>query len=280
MKILYTKQQVRNLVNETKLKGKKIGFVPTMGYLHHGHVALIKKSKEDGCFTIVSIFVNPLQFGPAEDFQRYPRDTDRDISILEKEDVDAVFIPSEEEMYQDPHIAEVNVPYLSDTLEGAYRPGHFRGVCTVVAKLFNIVQPERAYFGWKDAQQLVIIKKMVVDLDFDIEIVPVKTVRDPDGLAASSRNIYLPPQDRKKALILSKALHKIAEMVELYNMKEVQVLIDEGKKIINSEEVILEYLEAVDLETMKPVSIIKKNTGILGAIKIGSIRLIDNIIWE
>ncbi|MCM8814708.1 MAG: pantoate--beta-alanine ligase [Candidatus Omnitrophica bacterium] len=280
MEIIHRKNEVRTIIKEAKTRGKIIGFVPTMGYLHHGHISLIRKAIADGCFTIVSIFVNPLQFGPDEDFQRYPRDLVRDLSMLKKEFVDVVFVPSTDEMYTKSHLTEVRVPVISEKLEGKFRPGHFTGVCTVVAKLFNLTSPDKAYFGWKDAQQLIIIKKMVVDLDLHIEIVSVPTVRDSDGLAASSRNKYLSEQERKKALVLSRALQKIKEMVELENITDSEVLIATGKKIINSEDVELQYLEAVELENLEPVSVIKNNTGILGAIKVGKVRLIDNIIWE
>ncbi|MGC9066447.1 MAG: pantoate--beta-alanine ligase [Candidatus Ratteibacteria bacterium] len=280
MKIAKTKHQIRDIVIEARKMGKTIGFVPTMGYLHDGHVSLIKSSQKDGCFTIVSIFVNPLQFGPAEDFNRYPRDTERDLIILKKEATDAVFIPTTDEMYNSQHLTLVNVSGISERLEGAIRPGHFTGVCTVVTKLFNIIQPDNAYFGWKDAQQLVIIRKMVKDLDFHINIIPVPTVREPDGLAASSRNVYLSPEERKKALVLSKSLQKLSKMVEYYKIKDTNILIEEGKKIINTEDVELQYLEAVELENFTSVNIIGKNTGIVGAIKVGKVRLIDNIIWE
>lgn len=280
MKVLDKKSDIRSEIEDARRSGKKIGFVPTMGFLHQGHISLIRRAKEDGCFTIVSIFVNPLQFRPGEDFHRYPRDTNRDLSMLESESVDAVFTPSTEEMYKKPHLTEVSVSNISEKLEGAFRPGHFRGVCTVVTKLFNIVKPDRAYFGWKDAQQLIIIKKMVSDLDFNIEIIPAPTVRDPDGLAASSRNTYLSLQERKRALVLSRALQKIKEMVEFQQITDAAALIECGKEIINSENVELQYLEAVELENLEPVHTIKKNTGVLGAIKVGNVRLIDNIIWE
>jgi len=280
MEILKKKSQVRELVNKERSKKQIIGFVPTMGYLHQGHLSLIKKAKNDGCFTIVSIFVNPLQFGPSEDFQRYPRDTERDLKLLKEANADAVFIPSDEEMYNSNHLTFVNVSKLSEKLEGSFRPGHFAGVCTVCAKLFNIVQPDRAYFGWKDAQQLIIIRKMVRDLDFNISIVPVATVREEDGLAASSRNVYLSPDQRKKALVLSRALQKIEQMIKFESVIDVNLLIEEGKKIIKSEDVELQYLEAVELENLERVEKIRKNTGILGAIKVGNVRLIDNLIME
>jgi len=280
MEILKKKSQVRELVNRERSKKQIIGFVPTMGYLHQGHLSLIKKAKNDGCFTIVSIFVNPLQFGPSEDFQRYPRDTERDLKLLKEANADAVFIPSNEEMYNSNHLTFVNVSKLSEKLEGSFRPGHFAGVCTVCVKLFNIVQPDRAYFGWKDAQQLIIIRKMVRDLDFNISIVPVATVREEDGLAASSRNVYLSPDQRKKALVLSRALQKIEQMIKFESIIDANLLIEEGKKIIKSEDVELQYLEAVELENLERVEKIRKNTGILGAIKVGNVRLIDNLIME
>lgn len=280
MQITEKKEKIKEIVKKARLEGKVIGFIPTMGYLHEGHVSLITKAKEEGCFVVVSIFINPLQFSPKEDFEKYPRNMERDIAILEKHSIDALFSPSVQEMYQKPHLTDINVSKLSEKLEGRFRPRHFTGVCIVVAKLFNIIQPDKAYFGWKDAQQLIIIRKMVTDLNFELEIVPVPTFREKDGLAASSRNVYLSAQERKKACVLSKALHKVKEMVELDKIIQVNILIEEAKKIIASEDVELQYIEAVDLETLEPVSCIKKNTGILGAIKVGGIRLIDNIIWE
>ncbi len=280
MEILKTKREIRAVVKKAKESKRRIGFVPTMGYLHKGHLALIQNSMEDGCFTVVSIFVNPLQFGPSEDFQRYPRDIERDISILEKAKVDAVFLPSDDEMYPAGHLTVVSVPNLSGKFEGAIRPGHFTGVCTIVAKLFNIVQPHRAYFGWKDAQQLVVIRRMVKDLDFDISVIGVQTVREPDGLAASSRNVYLSEDQRRRALVLSRALQEIRQMVEYNKIIDAEVLISRGREIIKSEQVELQYLEAVELENFEIIKNIRKNTGIIGAIKVDKVRLIDNIIWD
>ena len=279
MEILTTKKQVREYVEKTRNSKKKIGLVPTMGSFHHGHLFLMEKSMLDGCLTIVSIFVNPLQFGPSEDFQRYPRNIEKDISILNKTGINAVFMPSVEEMYSKNHLATIFLPNLAEKLEGSIRPGHFAGVCTVVAKLFNIVQPHNAYFGWKDAQQLIIIRKMVKDLDFGISIIGVPTVRDVDGLAASSRNIYLSESQRKQALVLSRALQKMKEMVEYNKIRDAKTLISLGRGIIEKENVELQYLEAVELENLEAVEKIGKNTGILGAIRIGDVRLIDNIVW-
>ena len=179
-----------------------VGFVPTMGYLHEGHLVLARRARAENDVVAVSIFVNPTQFGPTEDFTRYPRDPERDLGLLESEGVDLVLMPPPEDMYPERFSTWVNVEKVTDVLEGAFRPGHFRGVATVVAKLFNIVEPTRAYFGQKDAQQAVVIKKMVTDLNMNLDVVLVPTVREPDGLAMSSRNIYLNPEERQAALVL------------------------------------------------------------------------------
>ena len=261
-------------------EGKIIGFVPTMGYLHEGHLSLIRKAREETEIVVVSIYVNPTQFGPGEDFDRYPRDLERDRNILENERVDILFAPSDKDMYPPDFSTYVEETKLSQRWEGERRPGHFRGVTTIVAKLFNIVLPHRAYFGEKDWQQAKIIKRMVRDLNFPVEIIVLPTVREKDGLAASSRNTYLSEKDREKALCLYKALHKIKEMVELEGIRESDILLKEGKKIIeNTEGVKLQYLEAVNLKNLNPVKKIKKGVMVAGAIKIGKVRLIDNIIF-
>jgi len=278
MKIIRTKSELAELLKQFRRDGL-LGFVPTMGYLHRGHISLVERSISDCAHTVVSIFVNPLQFGPSEDYQRYPRDEERDSQMLDEAGVDAVFIPSVSEMYPGACLTSVNVQRLAEKLEGRFRPGHFAGVCTVVAKLLNIVQPDSAYFGWKDAQQLIIIRRMVKDLDFPVEIIGLPTVREPDGLAASSRNVYLSPGDRKKALSLSKSLQIIEKMVNLKKVNDAAVLIQEGKKVIENSGVEIQYLEAVDLENLESVEKVGKGTGILGAIKVAGIRLIDNIVW-
>ncbi len=278
MKIFRRINEIKSEVKKRKEKEETIGFVPTMGYLHKGHISLIKRARKENDVVVVSIFVNPTQFGPGEDFERYPRDEKRDIEILEKENVDIVFIPETREMYKEEYKTWVYVEEYSEILEGDFRPGHFKGVCTVVLKLFNIVQPDRSYFGWKDAQQLIIIKKMVEDLNVPVEIIGCPTVREEDGLAASSRNVYLSDEDRKKALCLYKALKKIEEMVKngIFETKE---LIEEGKKVIKEAEgVQLQYLKIVNIENLKEVKKAGKNTIVLGAIKIGDVRLIDNIL--
>lgn len=277
MEIFRSKSKLTERIKELKKTGKSIGFVPTMGYLHSGHISLIRRARYENDVVVVSIFVNPTQFGPGEDFERYPRDEKRDIEILEKEKVDIVFIPGIEEMYTSDHKTWVNVEKFSEILEGKFRPGHFRGVCTVVAKLFNIVLPDRSYFGWKDAQQLIIVKRMVKDLDIPVEIIGCPTVREKDGLAASSRNVYLNPDERERALCLFKALKKIEEMVK-NGEKNCKKLKEAGKKVILSTKgVELQYLEIVDINNLEPVEEIGENTIVLGAIKIGNVRLIDNI---
>jgi len=271
--------EVRNEINRIKKENKIIGFVPTMGYLHKGHISLIKKAKEECDYVVVSIFVNPTQFCPGEDFDRYPRDIKRDIKILENEKVDLLFNPDIDEMYKKDHKTWVIVDEISDIYEGKFRPGHFKGVCTVVIKLFNIIQPDKAYFGWKDFQQLIIIKKMVDDLNIPVEIIGCPTIREDDGLAASSRNVYLNEEERKKALCLYKALKKIEEMIKKEKIYDCEVLIKEGKKIIEKEEgVEIQYLDIVNMDNMKKIKKIEGRVAIIGAIKIGNVRLIDNLI--
>jgi pantoate--beta-alanine ligase len=279
MKILKKINEVRDEIKKVKKENKIIGFVPTMGYLHEGHISLIKKAKEECDYVVVSIFVNPTQFCPGEDFDRYPRDIERDIKILENEKVDLLFNPNIEEMYKKEHKTWVIVDEISDIYEGKFRPGHFKGVCTVVIKLFNIVQPDKAYFGWKDFQQLIIIKKMVDDLNIPVEIIGCPTIREEDGLAASSRNVYLNEEERKKALCLYKALKKIEEMIKNEKIYECEILIKEGRKIIEEEEgVEIQYLDIVSMDNMKKLEKIEGKAVIIGAIKIGNIRLIDNLI--
>jgi len=280
MEIVKKVEEVRAKIKEVKKKGEITGFVPTMGYLHKGHISLIKRAKEECDFVSVSIFVNPTQFGPGEDFDRYPRDFGRDKKILEDENVDLLFFPEVEEMYPPDFKTYVNVEKYSEILEGKFRPGHFKGVCTVVLKLLNIFQPDKAYFGWKDAQQLIIVKKMVDDLNLQCEIIGCETVREEDGLACSSRNVYLNSEERKKAVCLYKALNRIEELVKKERIYDCKKLIEEGKKIIESENVEIQYLEIVRISDLEPVEKIEKNVIVLGAIKIGNIRLIDNIRIE
>ena len=270
MKILKTPKEAIQYRNS--LKGS-IGFVPTMGALHQGHLELIKKARNENDFVIVSIFVNPTQFLPGEDLEKYPRKLEADFEICKRAQVDAVFTPSTENMYNEDEIL-IKAPKIKGyILEGFFRPGHFDGVLQVVNKLFNIIKPTKAYFGKKDAQQLYLINQMVKNFFFDIEIVSVDTVREKDGLALSSRNVYLSPQERKRALTISKALKKAAKLsTTTDNIEEIK---KEMKNILDVDE--LQYIAFVDREFNYIQKIIPNNTIILIAAKIGSTRLIDNI---
>lgn len=257
--------------------GQSIGLVPTMGYFHRGHLSLMERARRENDRVVVSLFVNPTQFGPGEDFERYPRDPDRDRALAEAAGVDAIFSPSPGEMYPQGFQTYVEVTELSQGLCGASRPGHFRGVATVVTKLFNIVQPDRAYFGEKDAQQLRVVKRMVTDLNLPVEIIPVATVREPDGLAMSSRNTYLSPEERRAALVLSKSLFYARERVEGGEC-DVCRLKAEMREIISREPLVdLEYLEFRDSDSLQPVSAVKGEVLIALAARVGKTRLIDNI---
>jgi pantoate--beta-alanine ligase len=257
-----------------------VGFVPTMGYLHEGHVSLVRRAKEENDFTVVSIFVNPTQFGPHEDFKKYPRNTKRDLAMLEPL-TDIVFMPSAAEMYPVNYDTWVEVKGITEPLEGAERPGHFRGVSTVVTKLFNIVRPTRAYFGQKDAQQLLVIKKMAADLDMDLEVVACPTVREPDGLAMSSRNTYLTPEQRKAAPVLNKAL-TLAQEMWAKGEKDPGEIRHEMKTLIEKESLAdIHYISIADAVTLKEFLHHMKQPALVSlAVKIGRTRLIDNIILE
>lgn len=257
-------------------EGKSVGFVPTMGYLHEGHLSLVKRAREENEIVVVSIFVNPTQFGPNEDYNRYPRDLNRDLKLLEPYNVDVVFHPSVDEMYPEGYKTYVEVLDITERLCGKSRPGHFRGVTTVCTKLFNIVKPTRAYFGKKDFQQLVVIKRMVKDLNMDIEIVPMPIVREPDGLAMSSRNTYLNEEERKAATCLYRALKKAQELFEK-GERDPKRLKEEITRIIESERLAkIDYVEVVDPENFLPVDKLTEGTLVALAVKIGPARLIDN----
>ncbi len=257
-----------------------IGFVPTMGFLHKGHLSLVKKAKAENSTVVVSIFVNPTQFGPTEDFKTYPRNLERDLSLLEKAHTDIVFIPSNEEMYPPEFNSWIEVQKLTDKLEGKSRPGHFKGVTTVVAKLFNIIEPTRAYFGQKDAQQALVIQKMVVDLNMNLEIVVCPTVREKDGLAMSSRNTYLNPQEREAAAVLFKALTRAQQMREKGESKA-ERLCQEIVAFIKEEPLAtIEYISIADTQTLEELTEISKPALVSMAIRIGQTRLIDNIVLK
>lgn len=264
-----------------KRKNKSIGFVPTMGALHEGHLSLVHRARKENDILVVSIFVNPKQFGPNEDYLRYPRPFERDRKLCEKEKVDILFAPSVKEMYPDGYLSYVTVEKLSDKLCGKYRPGHFRGVATVVTKLFNIVQPDRAYFGEKDFQQLQIIKKMVKDLNLPIEIVSCPTVRERNGLALSSRNLYLNPEERIRALSLNQALKKAKDLITKQKVRDTEKIIQEMKKIIlPARPSKIDYIEIVHPETFEPLKQAKPPLLIALAVWFGKTRLIDNLLLE
>ena len=279
MQVTNTIEKTRELVNNWKKEGKTIGLVPTMGYLHEGHASLIRRCREENDIVVVSDFVNPTQFGPTEDLEAYPRDFKRDSELCESLGADVIFHPEPKDMYHDPH-AFVSIDTLSDTLCGKTRPIHFKGVCTVVSKLFNIVKPNRAYFGQKDAQQLAIIRRMVRDLNMDIEIVGCPIVREEDGLAKSSRNTYLNEEERKAALILSKAVFLGKKMVEDGETSAAAVKEAMIKKIESEPMAKIDYVEAVDGLSMQPVEEIKAPVLVAMAVYIGKTRLIDNFIVE
>ena len=278
MKIVKTVDEVRAQVKEWRKAGLSVGLVPTMGYLHEGHQSLIKKSVEQNDRTVVSVFVNPMQFGPTEDLESYPRDLEADAKLVESTGGDLIFNPEPEEMYKDGFCSFVNMTGLPDALCGLTRPVHFKGVCTVVNKLFNIVKPDRAYFGEKDAQQLAIIMRMVKDLNMDIEIVGCPIIREADGLAKSSRNIYLTPEERKAAVILSKSVALGKKMVA-EGEKDAKKIVTAMKELINSEPLAtIDYVEMVDMDTMKAIDEVKGHVLCAMAVKVGKARLIDNFI--
>ena len=277
MKLVTSIDELRKEVKEWKKSGLTVGIVPTMGFLHEGHKSLIHRAVAENDKVVVSNFVNPSQFGPNEDYESYPRDQKKDFELCENEGAAIMFAPTPEEMYCDPKVY-VAINDLSEKLCGKTRPIHFKGVCTVVSKLFNIVTPDRAYFGQKDAQQLIIIKKMVKDLNFGIEIVGCPIIREADGLAKSSRNTYLNDEERKAALCLSKSIKKAKELVAGGNVDAVSV-VNEMKAVINEEKLAkIDYVEAVSEETLEPVEKLSKGNLVAMAVYIGKTRLIDNFI--
>jgi len=257
-----------------------VGLVPTMGYLHEGHLSLVRQARALNPTLVVSIFVNPTQFGPREDFRAYPRDTNRDLARLEKEKTDIVFIPPAEEMYPPGFDSWVEVAGVTERLEGACRPGHFRGVTTVCAKLFNIIQPDIAYFGQKDAQQVIVIRKMVADLNMNLKVITLPTVREPDGLAMSSRNTYLNPEERRAALVLYQAL-KLARKLWSEGETDAARIRREMLALIKREPLVkVDYVSIADPETLEELDKVKSSALASLAVKIGTTRLIDNVVLE
>lgn len=291
MKVFREINELRKYLKSERLasagQGKFIqtGLVPTMGYLHEGHASLLRKAREENDLVVLSIFVNPIQFGPNEDLDKYPRDEKNDLQLAEREGVDAVFLPSVDEMYPTPTKTKVTVQQLTSTLCGASRPGHFDGVTTVVSKLMHIVQPDHAYFGQKDAQQAAVISQMVKDLNFDVRIVPCPIVRESDGLALSSRNVYLSPEDRSAALVLSRSLLALKSKIELGDAVTAGEASKEIKNSISAEpRATIDYVEIVtfpELSVLEPDQVLAQAEDeilVAVAVKFGTTRLIDNII--
>lgn len=278
IKVVSTVCETRAQVKEWKNQGLTVGLVPTMGYLHEGHQSLIKKAVEENDRVVVSVFVNPIQFAPNEDLETYPRDLEADKRLCDSTGADLIFHPTPDEMYPDGFSTHIQMDNLTKELCGKTRPTHFGGVCTVVGKLFNIVQPDKAYFGQKDAQQLAIIKRMVRDLNFDIEIVGCPIIREPDGLAKSSRNTYLNADERKAALILSKAI-KLGEELVADGERNAQTVIKAMTDKINTEPLArIDYVNVVDALSIEPLDVIKGEVLVAIAVYIGKTRLIDNFI--
>ena len=289
MKIYRSVEEMRAGVRQARREGKRVGLVPTMGALHEGHLSLVRAARANSEYCVVSIFVNPLQFGPKEDLAKYPRPFEQDCKLLEAEKVDAVFAPSAEEMYGSslkpkeglsgpPEITFVEVPGLSERLDGKSRPGHFRGVATVVAKLFQIVQPQVAFFGQKDAAQVAVLRKMVHDLNFGVELRVLPIVRERDGLAMSSRNAYLDPEERKQALVLHRALMRVQAMADR-GEHDARKLCEVGRELMAEEPgARLDYFEIVDPETLEAVERVGKGALVAVAAWVGSTRLIDNVL--
>lgn len=280
MNIYTTINEVRAQVKDWKKSGYTVGFVPTMGYLHEGHTSLMKKARQECDKVVVSIFVNPMQFGVNEDLDSYPRDLEADSKLCEEVGVDLIFHPTVEEMYDCGFCSFVDMNGLTKELCGKSRPIHFRGVCTVVCKLFNIVAPDKAFFGQKDAQQLSVIRRMVKDLNMDIEIVGCPIIREEDGLAKSSRNTYLNTEERKAALILSQTI-KLGEQMVRDGVTDAEQLISAMKANLEKEPLAkIDYVEAVNLDTVEKVNEIEGTTLVAMAVFIGKTRLIDNFIVE
>ncbi|WP_282943467.1 pantoate--beta-alanine ligase [Paenibacillus sp. RC67] len=284
MQIIHHIQELRQLVREAKSArgGIKVGFVPTMGYLHQGHASLLEAARKQCDLVVLSIFVNPLQFGPNEDLSRYPRDEERDLAVAKATGTDIVFFPSVEEMYPRPTKTIVSVIEVTERLCGASRPGHFDGVATVVTKLFNIVQPDYAFFGMKDAQQIAVIQQMVDDLNMPVEIVPCKIVREEDGLALSSRNVYLEPEEREQALILSSALNMAEKLVREHKGPLLASELQEAVKqhIDQSSIAEIDYADILAYPSLEPITDLRSVPAfiIALAVKFGKTRLIDNTI--
>lgn len=278
MEVISKIDEMQGYANGLRLQGKRIGFVPTMGYLHEGHLSLVRRAREISDVVVVSVFVNPTQFGPGEDYGEYPRDLERDKRLAQENGCDVLFVPTVEGMYPDGYSTYVEVGGVTAGLCGASRPGHFRGVTTVVTKLFNIVRPHVAIFGQKDAQQAVVIKRMVANLNQDVQIAVLPIVREPDGLAMSSRNTYLSPEEREDALVLYQALQRAEEMVAS-GERNGQKIVDGMRRMISSKKSArIDYVAIVDAQNLNPVETLSGKVLVALAVWIGRTRLIDNTI--
>lgn len=280
MRVIRTVAELRAWSRDARAAGKSVGLVPTMGALHQGHLSLVRAAKASCGAVAASIFVNPTQFGPNEDFALYPRTFDADCALLESEGVDVVFAPAPEEMYRPGSTTFVDVAGLSERLDGASRPGHFRGVATVVAKLFVAAEPDRAFFGQKDAAQVAVLRRMVADLGLPVDLVVAPIVREPDGLAMSSRNRYLNADERKQALVLSRALSAVEGLVA-GGERRVSILIEAARRVISSEPAVrVDYIAAVDWATLEPIETVDSGSLIAVAAYVGTTRLIDNFVMD
>jgi pantoate--beta-alanine ligase len=278
MQIITTVSEMQSLAESLRKGGQTIGFVPTMGFLHEGHLSLMRQARQHCDHVVVSIFVNPTQFGPGEDFERYPRDEEGDRKKCESAGVDVLFIPTAHEMYPAKPDVFVTIEGISEVLEGAIRPGHFRGVATVVAKFFHIVKSHKAFFGQKDYQQCVVMKRMVKGLNMDVEIVVVPTVREQDGLAMSSRNSYLNAEERRGAAVIHRALSAAGHLVK-EGVREPEKLRNKMLAVLREEkDLVIDYVEIADPETLAPVAVAAPGTVILVAVRLGRTRLIDNFL--
>lgn len=279
MKIIHSIHEARNIINMWQARGERVGLVPTMGFLHEGHLSLMRQARKENDRVITSIFVNPMQFGPQEDFATYPRDFEADAEACASIPVDMIFSPTPEEMYPQGFCSHIDMHTVTEELCGKSRPTHFRGVCTVVAKLFNIIHPQRAYFGQKDAQQVAVVTRMVRDLNMDIEVVACPTVREEDGLAKSSRNAYLTEQERQAALIVSRAVFEGKRMVREQKITEARTIKDAMSRIVEQEPLAqIDYIEVVDASSMKKIETITGPTLVALAVFFGKTRLIDNFV--
>ncbi len=280
MQVVGELRSIKEIIREVKKKEMTVGFVPTMGFLHEGHLSLVREAKAENDFVVVSIFVNPLQFGAGEDFERYPRDLERDKELAAASGCDLLFVPAAKDMYQQGFATSVDVARLTAGLCGASRPGHFRGVTTVVTKLFNLVCPHRAYFGQKDAQQALVLRRMIRDLNMDLDLIILPTVREADGLAMSSRNKYLSIGERKEAPVLYKSLLLARELID-HGERDAKVIRKSMEDLICSARgAVLDYLEIVDTDELKSLELIDGKCLVAVAVKFGTTRLIDNIFVE